>query len=323
MQSLVTLSKSILSILWNIAQEEKCHEALIQNNIPEVVTPFCFSYSIQVRWESKSFLAILHQFTGPLYYPFLRLSDEEIRLLRLCFRNAAVSDDHNVILKLGNSVVKYSALELAVGITGLTHHKVNRAAFADSEILAATFNLLATGLTEEKVVSIQLMSKLVDEPEVCSVILSNHPNVLEILQFLCDDDETGDSLKQDASKLLKNLLERVSGIASTLQGGIQELNSCTVKVGDTVLRNKKELERLLTCVTMEMNKSKVLHNAADKDSVEIVMPMIFLISHLREILYHEESGFRLLVQSALQDCPGFLSVLQHYMERHFISMLLP
>lgn len=317
MQSLVGHSKSVLSILWNLAQEEKCHESLISNNIPEVVTPFCFNSSIQIRWESKSFLAILYQLTGPWYYPFLRLSGGEVKLLRLCFQKAAVSDDHNVILELGNSMVRYSAFELALGITGLIHHKTNRAAFNDPEILAATFNLLVTGSMEEKVISIRLMSKLVDEPEVCSVLLGNHPDVLEVLQSLGETDEVGDSMKQDASKLLKKVLDRVSGITSTLQGDAQELKSFRVTLDDLVLRSKKELERLLTWVTREMNKSKVLHNAADNDSIEVVMSMIFLVSHLCEMSHFK--GSCLSIQTVLQDCPGFLSVLQDYTWRHFFS----
>jgi hypothetical protein len=318
MQSHVTLSKSVLSILWNIAQEEKCHKALIQNNIPEVVTPFCFNSSIQIRWESKSFLAVLHHLSGPLYYPFLRLSEDEIKLLRLCFQNAAASDDHNVVLKLGKSLVRYSASELALGITGLSHHETNRAAFGDFEIVSATFNLLMTGSIEEKIVSIRLMSKLVDEPEICSIVLGNHPDILEFLQSLGGDDEVGDPLKQDASMLLEKLLAGVSGIISTSQEDIQAFS--TVASENRILQQKKELERLLSWATREMNKSRVLHNAADSDTMEMVMAMIYLVSHLCEILHFKES--HLSIKSALQVCPGFLSVLQDYTERHFFSMYI-
>ena len=319
MQSLVSLSKSVMSILWNIAQEEKCHKALVQNHIPEVVTPFCYDCSIQVRWESKSFLAVLHPSTGPSYYPFLRLSVEEINLLRLCFQNAAVSDDHTVILKLGNSMVRYSARELAIGIAGLTHHKTNRAAFADPKILASTFNLLISGSVEEKMISIVLMSKLVDEPGICSVLLSNHPDVLEVLQALSEDEETGEPLKQNSLWLLTSLLDRISGVVSTLQGNAQ-LKPSTVVADDPVFQNEKELKRLLTWATTEMKKSKVLCDASQNDTLEMVMSMIFLISHIREMLHFNES--RLSVQSALQDCPGLLSALQDYTEKHFFSKFI-
>ena len=310
MQSFVALSKAILSIVSNLAQEEKCHTALVQNNIPEAVFPFCFNSSIQVRWESKCFLAILHKLTGSWYYSFLRLSADEIRLVQLCFQNAAISDDHHVILKLGESSVRYSAFELALGITGLSHHHLNRAAFADPKILAATFNLLVTGSLEEKVVSIQLMTKLVDDPELCSVVLKEHPDMPQYLLSLSKDDKVGNSLQQDASKLLKTLVD------VKFQGS-RELNSFATTVDAQVLQWKIELDRLLTWAIKEMNKSKVLHNAANNDTVEGVMSVVFVISHLCLMLHFKES--HLAVQSALQDHPGFLLVLQDYIQRHFLS----
>lgn len=315
LQSYVTLSKSVLSILWNIAQEEKCHRALIQNSIPEVVTPFCFSSSIQIRWESKSFLAVLYHLTGPWSYPLLRLSGNEIKLLRLCFQNAAASNDHNVILQLGKSLIRYSASELALGITCLTHHSTNRTAFADPEILSATYNLLLTGSIEEKIISIQLMSKLVDEPEICSVVLANHPDILEVLQSLGEDNQAQESLRQDASLLLRTLLDRISGV---LQETSLEFKSFTVTSETLIVQRKEELKRLLFWTTREMNRSKVLHNAADKDTTEVVMSMIYLISHLYEMLHFEDS--RLSIKSTLKECSGFLSVLQDYTEKHFFSM---
>ena len=317
MQSHIALSKSVLSILWNIAQEEKCHKALIQNRIPEVITPLCFNSSIQIRWESKSFLAVLYHLTGPWSYPLLKLSVNEIKLLRLCFQNAAVSDDHNVILQLGKSLIRYSASELALGITSLTHHSTNRIIFADPKILSATFNLLLTGSIEEKIISIQLMSKLVDEPETCSIILANHPDILEVLQSLGEDDEAQQSLRQDASMLLRTLLNRISGV---IQDSSLELKSFIVASEDPIVQRKEELKRLLFWATREMNRSKVLHNAADNDTTEVVMSMIYLISHLCEMLRFEESRFS--IKSALQECSGFLSVLQDYTEKHFLSMFL-
>lgn len=314
MQSLVLLSKSVLSILWNIALEEKCHNTLIENNIPELIVPFCFNSSIQIRFETKSFLGLLHQLTGPLYYPFLELSLEEKKIARVCFLNAAVSDDHNVILKLGNSSVRYSAFELAVAIAGLIQHKANLVAFTDIEILAASFKLLVTGSQEEKVVSIRLISKLVNEPNISFVVLEHHPDILEVLQVLSESDEIKECLKLDASMLLKNLLDRVSGISED----VQERKSYTMKEHDLGLERKKELERLLTWATKEMNNSKVLHNAADNDTVEAVMSMMFLTSHVCVNLHHEES--RLFIDSALRGCPGFLSILQDYIQRHFLSM---
>ena len=244
----------------------------------------------------------------------------EVKLLRLCFQNSATSDDHNVILKLGESMVRYSASELALGISGLSRHKANRTAFADPDIIAATFNLLVTGSKEEKIISIQLMLKLVDEPKMCSIILSNHPDMLEALQSLGEHDEVGDILKQDASMLLKKLLDRISGITSTLQEDTQVLKSSTVTSDNPVLQRKKELKRLLTWATREMNKSKVLHNAADNDTTEVMISMIYFISHLCEMLNFKES--HLSMKCALQDCPQFLSILQDYMERHFFSMLI-
>lgn len=311
MQSHVSLSKSVLSILWNIAQEEKCHKALIQNGIPEVVTHLCFDSSIQIRWESKSFLAVLHRLTGPWSYPLLKLSVDEIKLLHLCFQNAAASDDHTVILKLGNSLIRYSASELALGITALAHHSTNRIALADPEILSATYNLLLNGSIEEKIISIRLISMLVDEPEICSVILANHPDILEVLQSLSEDNQIQQSLRQDASRLLRTILDRVSGV---VQEELLELKSFMIKSENLILQRKKELERLLSWATKEMNMSKVLRNAADNHTTEVnvVMSMIYLISHLCEMLPFEESC--LSIKSALQDHPGFLLVLQDYIE---------
>ena len=241
---------------------------------------------------------------------------DEIKLLRLCFQNAAASDDHNVILKLGKSLIRYSASELALGITGLTHHGTNRTAFADPEILSAAFNLLLIGSIEEKIICIQLMSTLVNEPEICSIVLTNHPDILEVLQSLGEDDQTQQSLRQDASMLLRTLLDRVSGV---VQEDVLELKSFMIKSENLIFQRKKELERLLSWATKEMNKSKVLRNAPDNHTTEVnvVVSMIYLISHLREMLHFEES--RLSIKSALQDHPGFLSILQDYTERHFFS----
>ena len=311
MQNFVTLSKSVLSILWNMAQEEKCHKALVQNKIPEVVFPFCFNFSIQVRWESKSLLAALHHLSGSWYHPFLKLSVDEINLLHLCFKNAAISDDRHVVLKLGESYVRYSAFELALGISGLCNHELNRAAFADPEILAAGFNMLAAGSLREKVISIRLISKLVDEPNVRSVVL-NHPDMLQVLLSFTEDDKFGDSLKQEASRLVEMLLD------VKLQNS-QELKSIVGTVDSPILNEwKEELDRLLAWATTEMNKSKVLHNAANSDTVEVIMSMMFLISHLYVMLHFREGCFD--VRSCLQKCPGFLSVLQDYEQRHFSSM---
>lgn len=310
MQGFVALSKSVLSILWNMAQEEKCHKALLQNKIPEVIFPFCFNFNIQARWESKSLLAVLYPLTGSWYHPFLKLSVDEINLLRLCFKNAAISDDCHVIVKLGESYVRYSAFELALGITGLCHHKLNKAAFADPEILAASFNMLVAGSQQEKLVSIRLISKLVDEPNVGSVVLNNHPDMLQVLLSLTEDDRTADSLKQEASKLLQMIVN------VNLQDS-QELKTFVVTVDSQILQWKIELDRLLAWATMEMNKSKVLHNAANSDSVEVIVSMIFLVSQLRVMLSVGEGCFA--IKSALKDCPGFLSILQDYVQRHFSS----
>lgn len=294
---------------------------LIQCNIPDVVAPFCFNTSTQIRWESKSFLALLYQLIDPSHYSFLRLSPEEINLTRLCFLNAATSNDHNVILNLGNSKIMYSALELAIGIAGLTHHhKANRAAFDDPDIFAATYNLLATGSMEEKLTSIKLMSNLVHKPRICSIILENHPDVLEVLQSLSESNEVGDSLKQDSSKLLKMLLDGVSGIISTLELEQDTQGLKPTTVADAVMEERKmELNRLLIWATKEMSKSRVLHNAADDDHAEAVLSMIFLTSYLREMSHFEDSHFSVGV--ALKNNQEFLSVLQHYTQRHFISTL--
>lgn len=288
----------------------------MQNNIPQVVVPFCFNSSIQVRWESKSLLAVLYQLVGPSYYQFIKLSPEEIDHIKHCFQRAAVSEDHSVIYKVGEAAaVAYSAVELATAITSLSHHKTNRAAFANHEILAVTFNLLVTGSMDEKLASTQLMSKLADEPGICAVILENHPEILEILSSLSEDDEVADTFKKYASSLLKALLDGVSGILSTHEVDGPEFESTTIEANATL--QLKELKRLLVWTSTEMGKSKVLHDAADQDQTEIVLSMIFLASHLREMLHFEGSPFSM--HTALQDCPEFLSLLPAFMQRHFIS----
>ena len=298
-----------------MAQEPSCHEALIQNCIPQVVVPFCCDSNVQVRWDTKCFLALLYQLIGPCYYPFLKLSLEEVRLLRLCFETAATSDDHNVILKLGNSVVKYSALELSLGMAGLTQHEANAAALADPDMFAATFKFLGTGSVEEKFVSIQLMSKLVNEPEACAVILGNHPALLEILQSLAENDETTASLKKNASDLLQKLLDGISSIASTrVYRDTPELQT-----DHSVLEREGELKRVLAWATKEISMSKVLHDTADEESNVVVLSMIFLISQLQEMSHF--TGSDLSVKIAMQDSPGFLSILQDYTQRLFYSML--
>ena len=276
-----------------------------------MVTPFCFDSNVQIRRESKAFLALLCQLTGPCYHPFLKLSPEEVKILRLCFENAATSDDHNVILKLESSTVRYSAFELAVEMSGLAEHRANRIAFADSKMFAAIFKMLVTGSTEEKVVSIQLMTKLVDVSETCSVLLDDQPALVEILQSLAENNDT---LKHDVSKLIQKL----NGIVSTNEV-VPELNSAATGE-DPALQREGELKHLLTWATREMSKSKVLHHAADEDSSEVVMALVFLISHLREMSCFRGSGSS--VSIALRDCSKFLSILQDYTQRHFFSMLL-
>lgn len=240
-----------------------------------------------------------------------------MKLLKVCFQKAATSNDGSVILKFGSSLIKYSAFELGLGVAGLTRHVVNRASFADPDTFAATCNLLATGSPDEKIVSVQLISNLVkDEPEMCSFILGNHPDLLEVLQSLSESYEVGDTLKQEASELLKILLDGVSGISSTPKGDTKDLKSTSVKAA--LLQRKNELDRLLAWATEALNNSKVLHNAADTEqSVGVVLSMVHLVSHLCEML-HFEDGY-LSVHTALQGCPGFLSVLQDYTQRYFFS----
>lgn len=311
-QDFVLLSKNVLTILCNMALEQSCRQALIRNSIPDVVVPFCFHSNNRIRWETKSFLALLHQLC---YYPFLRLSPDEVELLRLCFESAANSDDHNVILKMKDSTVGYSALELAVGMNGLAEHEANRTVFADSKMFAAIFNLLVTGSMEEKLVSIQLMSKLMEAPETGSVVLRNHPALIEILLSLAENDEV-DSFKQDVSMLLQKLS---SGNVVSIEEE-DALGISSTVADDAALQRKRELNRLLAWATREISKSKVLHNAADVDSTEVVLAFVFLISHLRVMSHFEGSG--LSVRAALRDCPDFLSVLQDYTQRHFFSMLM-
>ncbi len=306
-QDIIALSKNVIMLLLNLSQEQSCHHLLVQNNIPQTILPFCFHSNIQIRWECKSFLALLYKLAGPWYYHFLRLYANEISLLRLCFLSAATSPDHYVLLKLDSSTIRYSAFELALGIVSLTNHKSNATAFADPEIITAAYNLCLTGSIEEKRVSIGLISNLVNDPAMCSVVLENHPDMLEALQSLVENDEVG----EEAAKLLQLLLDRVSGV---IDEGEQE----PIAAGDEALQRKRELERLLAWAARDMKNSKVLHNAADYEGTS--MSMIYLISHLCEISYYRESCLSMHI--TLQSCPEFLSVLQDYIQRHFISKFI-
>ena len=304
-------------ILGNLALEEKCHETLIQRNVPQLIIPLCFSSEIRIRWESKSFLALLESLAGPWYHSFLRLSLKEINLLRFCFETASQSNDHHVRVQIGaaKSFIRYSAFELAQAIAYLVNHKMNRAAIADPETMAASYNLLETGSSEEKSISIQLISKLIEEPEMHLVFLDNHPDVLEFLQSLSESNEAGTSLNLSASMLLKKLLDKVSDVISE---DVQELETFAVKA-DQMLWMKKELERLLVCATQEMSKSKVLLLSASDDTVEVslVKCLIFITSHL--CIFSQFKEHHLFIQFAVQGCPQFLSVLQDYTQRHFSS----
>ena len=227
----------------------------------------------------------------------------------LCFKSAAVSDDHTVLFKLNDSVVKYSAFELALGIAALTHHEANRTAFAHPDIFSAVFELLKfngsieENLISEKLISIQLLSKLVCEPDVCFTVLANHPEILEVLQSYSDD-----TLCQEATKLLTMLLNGVSGIAIA---GFKEI-SPAVDINDAVVQRKTELKQLLSWATLQLNSIKTLNSDY---STEFGLSMIFLISHIQEMQHFESD--HLSLHSVLLDCPEFLTVLQDY---NFISM---
>ena len=257
---------------------------------------------------------LLPKINASLYHSFIRLSADEMKLLRLCFQNAAISDDHKVMLKLGESVVTYSAFELALGLVGLLNHQGNRNALADDQTFAAVYNMIVTGSMELKDVSVQLMNKLVvGKADSCSLVLENHPNILEVLPSLCENDAAADSLKQHASHLLEVLLGGVSGVAYK-----EEVKRKVFSNGTASLLNlRANLNRLLTWATSEMTESKVLHNSADEERPVVVVSLMILTSCICEMQHFE--GSDILINATLQNYPEFLLVLKDFMQRHFVS----
>ena len=204
-QELTRLGDLVLRIVRNFSKDENCHKHLIGSKCIHALLPFCFSHRIQTNLEAKCIVASLYLLLGPSYSYFLKLFSAERDFFLMCLPVAASDENRLVEVATGKSSrIKYSASELAAGLSYLLYDEENRTYFAQKTEIFLSISLLLASSEDDQVAAMKLLYKLVAEPGAHDLIRDSYPDVIYRLMSL---HENGSALLKEKARIILTELD--------------------------------------------------------------------------------------------------------------------